>query len=77
MNKTNFLSKKEDPNFQKGKIYKEDEIGKALNDKGYIDLIDENSGNFDARNMTKDQYNKLRLLNSLNKVLNNQEPDSD
>ena len=77
MNKTNFLKQKKDPNFQKDKIYKEDEIGKVLNDKGYIDLIDEKSGNFDVNKMSEDQYNQLRLLNNLYRVVNNQEQDSE
>ena len=77
MNKTNFLKQKKDPNFQKDKIYKEDEIGKVLNDKGYIDLIDEKSGNFDVNKMSEDQYNQLRFLNNLYRVINNQEQDSE
>ena len=77
MNKTNFLKQKKDPNFQKDKIYKEDEIGKVLNDKGYIDLIDEKSGNFDVNKMSEDQYNQLRILNNLYRVVNNQEQDSE
>ena len=75
INKTNFLSQKKDPNFQKDKIYKEDEIGKVLIDKGFIDLIDEKSGNFDVNKMSEDQYNQLRLLNNLYKVVNSQEQD--
>ena len=75
INKTNFLSQKKDPNFQKDKIYKEDEIGKVLIDKVFIDLIDEKSGNFDVNKMSEDQYNQLRLLNNLYKVVNSQEQD--
>ena len=75
INKTNFLSQKKDPNFQKDKIYKEDEIGEVLIDKGFIDLIDEKSGNFDVNKMSEDQYNQLRLLNNLYKVVNSQEQD--
>ena len=75
INKTYILSQKKDPNFQKDKIYKEDEIGKVLIDKGFIDLIDEKSGNFDVNKMSEDQYNQLRLLNNLYKVVNSQEQD--
>ena len=75
--KTNFLMKRNDPNFQKDKQYKEDEIGKILNDRGYKDLLDDKSGNFDVNKMSEDQYNQLRLLNYLHNIANNQEPDSD
>jgi serine/threonine protein kinase len=77
INKTNFLSQKKDPNFIKDKIYKEDEIGKILNTKGYIDLIDEKTGNFDVNKMNEDQYNQLELLNNFYKIINNQEQDLD
>jgi len=77
LKKTNFLSLKKDANFQKDKVYKEDEIGKTLKEKGYKDLIDEKDGNFDVNKMNEDQYNQLRLLNNLHKVANNQEQDSD
>ena len=77
LKKTNFLSMKKEPNIQKDKVYKEDEIGKTLKDKGYKDLIDEKNGNFDVNKMNEDQYNQLRLLNNLHKVANNQEQDSD
>ena len=77
LKKTNFLSMKKEPNLQKDKVYKEDEIGKTLKDKGYKDLIDEKNGNFDVNKMNEDQYNQLRLLNNLHKVANNQEQDSD
>lgn len=77
LKKTNFLSLKKEPNLQKDKVYKEDEIGKTLKDKGYKDLIDEKNGNFDVNKMNEDQYNQLRLLNNLHKVANNQEQDSD
>ena len=77
LKKTNFLSLKKGPNLQKDKVYKEDEIGKTLKDKGYKDLIDEKNGNFDVSKMNEDQYNQLRLLNNLHKVANNQEQDSD
>ena len=77
LSKTNFLMSKKDPNFQKDKQYKEDEIGKTLNARGYKDLLDDKSGNFDINKMNEDQYNQLRLLNNLHKVANNQEQDSD
>ncbi len=77
LSKTNFLVHKKDPNFQKDKQYKEDEIGKTLNSRGYKDLLDSKSGNFDINKMNEDQYNQLRLLNNLHKVANNQEQDSD
>jgi NIMA (never in mitosis gene a)-related kinase len=75
--KTNFLSMKKEPNLQKDKVFKEDEIGKALKEKGCKDLIDEKNGNFDVNKMNEDQYNQLRLLNNLHNVANNQEQDSD
>ena len=37
--KTNFLIQKKDPNFKPDKVYKEDEIGKTLKEKGYKDLF--------------------------------------
>ena len=77
LNQTNFLIQKKDPNFQQGKIYKEDEIGKTLKAKGYKDLLDEKNGNFDVNKMNEDQYNQLRLLNNLHKVANNLAQDSD
>ena len=77
LSKTNFLIPKKDPNFQKDKQFKEDEIGKTLNARGYKDLLDDKSGNFDISKMNEDQYNQLRLLNNLHKVANNQEQDSD
>ena len=77
LNETNFLVQKKDPNFQQGKLYKEDEIGKTLKAKGYKDLVDEKNGNFDVNKMNEDQYNQLRLLNNLHKVANNLEQDSD
>jgi NIMA (never in mitosis gene a)-related kinase len=77
LSKTNFLMHKKDPNFQKDKQYKEDEIGKTLNARGYKDLLDDKNGNFDINKMNEDQYNQLRLLNNLHKVANNQEQDSD
>ena len=77
LKKTNFLSLKKEPKLQKDKVYKEDEIGKTLKEKGYKDLIDEKNGNFDVSKMNEDQYNQLRLLNNLHKVANNQEQDSD
>jgi hypothetical protein len=77
LGKTNFLMRKKDPNFQKDKQYKEDEIGKTLNARGYKDLLDDKNGNFDINKMNEDQYNQLRLLNNLHKVANNQEQDSD
>ena len=69
--------KRKDPNFQKDKKYKEDEIGKILDSRGYKDLLDDKSGNFDINKMSEDQYNQLRLLNILYKVANGQELDSD
>jgi hypothetical protein len=77
LGKTNFLMRKKDPNFQKDKQFKEDEIGKTLNARGYKDLLDDKSGNLDISKMNEDQYNQLRLLNNLHKVANNQEQDSD
>ena len=77
LNETNFLMQKKDPNFQQGKLYKEDEIGKTLKAKGYKDLVDEKNGNFDVNKMNEDQYNQLRLLNNLHKVANNLAQDSD
>ena len=77
LKKTNFLSMKKDPNFKKDKVYKEDEIGKTLNEKGYKDLVDEKSGNFDVNKMNEDQYNQLRFLNNLHNIANNKEQDSD
>ena len=77
LNQTNFLIQKKDPNFQQGKVYKEDEIGKTLKAKGYKDLLDEKNGNFDVNKMNEDQYNQLRLLNNLHKVANNLDQDSD
>ena len=77
LNETNFLMQKKDPNFQQGKLYKEDEIGKTLKAKGYKDLLDEKNGNFDVNKMNEDQYNQLRLLNNLHKVANNLAQDSD
>ena len=77
LSKTNFLIRKKDQNFQKDKQFKEDEIGKTLNARGYKDLLDDKSGNFDINKMNEDQYNQLRLLNNLHKVANNQEQDSD
>ena len=59
------------------KSFKEDEIGKTLNAKGYNDLVNKN-GQFDVNKMNEDQYNQLRLLNNLNKIANNdQNQDSD
>ena len=77
LNETNFLLPKKDPNFQQGKLYKEDEIGKTLKSKGYKDLLDEKNGKFDVNKMNEDQYNQLRLLNNLHKVANNLAQDSD
>ena len=77
LNETNFLLPKKDPNFQQGKLYKEDEIGKTLKSKGYKDLVDEKNGKFDVNKMNEDQYNQLRLLNNLHKVANNLAQDSD
>ena len=77
MSKTNFLRNRNDPNFQKDKQYKEDEIGKTLNARGYKDLLDDKNGNFDINKMNEDQYNQLRLLNNLHNVANNREQDSD
>ena len=77
LSKTNFLIRKKDQNFQKDKQFKEDEIGKTLNARGYKDLLDDKNGNFDINKMNEDQYNQLRLLNNLHKVANNQEQDSD
>ena len=77
LNQTNFLAQKKDPNYQQGKVYKEDEIGKTLKAKGYKDLVDEKNGNFDVNKMNEDQYNQLRLLNNLHKVANNLAQDSD
>ena len=77
LNETNFLLPKKDPNFEQGKLYKEDEIGKTLKSKGYKDLLDEKNGKFDVNKMNEDQYNQLRLLNNLHKVANNLAQDSD
>ena len=77
LNETNFLIQKKDPNFKQDKVYKEDEIGKTLKEKGYKDLLNEKNGNFDVNKMNEDQYNQLRLLNNLHKVANNEAQDSD
>ena len=77
LNQTNFLIHKNDPNFQMGKQYKEDEIGKTLKARGYKDLIDDKNGNFDVNKLNEDQYNQLRLLNNLHNVANNLAQDSD
>ena len=77
LSKINFLMKRKDPNFQKDKKYKEDEIGKILDSRGYKDLLDDKSGNFDINKMSEEQYDQLRLLNILYKVANGQELDSD
>ena len=77
LSKINFLMKRKDPNFQKDKKYKEDEIGKILDARGYKDLLDDKSGNFDINKMSEEQYDQLRLLNILYKVANGQDPDSD
>ena len=77
INETNFLLPKKDPNFKPQKIYKEEDIGQILKSKGYLDLLDEKSGNFDANKMNEEQYNQLRLLNNLYKVANNEEQDSE
>ena len=77
LNETNFLIKKKDPNFQQGKEFKEDDIGKTLKTKGYKDLINEKNGNFDVNKMNEDQYNQLRLLNNLHNVANDLAQDSD
>ena len=77
LNQTNFLIQKNDPNFQMGKQYKEDEIGKTLKAKGYKDLLDDKSGSFDVNKLNEDQYNQLRLLNNLHNVANNLAQDSD
>ena len=73
---TNFLVQK-NPNSVEDKKYKEDEVDKKFQDKGYKDLVDEKNGNFDVQKMNEDQYNQLRLLNNLHKIANNLEPDSD
>ena len=77
LSQTNFLVQKNDPNFQKGKAFKEDEIGKTLSSRGYKDLLDEKNGNFDVNKMNEDQYNQLRLLNNLHNVANNLDQESD
>lgn len=77
LSQTNFLVQKNDPNFQKGKVFKEDEIGKTLSSRGYKDLLDEKNGNFDVNKMNEDQYNQLRLLNNLHNVANNLDQESD
>ena len=83
---TNFLIQKNIPNqnpnpnqnlIKDQKNYKEDEISKKLQEKGYKDLLDEKKGNFNVEKMNEDQYNQLRLLNNLHKVANNLEMDSD
>jgi len=76
LSKINFLMKRKDPNFQKDKKYKEEEIGKILDARGYKDLLDDKSGNFDINKMSEKQYDQLRLLNILYKVANGQEQDS-
>ena len=68
---------RKDPNFQKDKKYKEEEIGKILDARGYKDLLDDKSGNFDINKMSEEQYDQLRLLNILYKVANGQDQDSD
>jgi len=75
--KTNFLIQKKDPNFKQDKVYKEDEIGKTLKEKGYKDLLNEKNGNFDVNKMNEDQYNQLTLLNNLHNVANDLAQDSD
>ena len=77
LNETNFLIQKKDPNFKQDKVYKEDEIGKTLKEKGYKDLLNEKNGNFDVNKMNEDQYNQLRLLNNLHNVANDLAQDSD
>ena len=77
LSKINFLMKRKDPNFQKDKKYKEEEIGKILDERGYKDLLDDKSGSFDINKMSEEQYDQLRLLNILYKVANGQDPDSD
>ena len=81
---TNFLIQKNIPNpnqnsnqnlIKDQKNYKEDEISKKLQEKGYKDLLDEKKGNFNVEKMNEDQYNQLRLLNNLHK--DNLEMDSD
>ena len=68
---------RKDPNFKKDKKYKEEEIGKILDARGYKDLLDDKSGNFDINKMSEEQYDQLRLLNILYKVANGQDQDSD
>ena len=74
---TNFLVQKNSSNPLEQKNYKEDEIGKKMEEKGYKDLLDEKNGNFNVEKMNEDQYNQLRLLNNLHKIANNLEMDSD
>ena len=69
---TNFLIQKKEQN-----KFKEDEVSKKFQEKGYKDLADDKNGNFDVEKMNEDQYNQLRLLNNLHKIANNLEPDSD
>ena len=77
LSKINFLMQRKDPNFKKDKKYKEEEIGKILDARGYKDLLDDKSGNFDINKMSEEQYDQLRLLNILYKVANGQDQDSD
>ena len=77
LTQTNFLVQKNQPNFQEGKVYKEDEIGKALYEKGYKDLLDEKKENFDVNKMNEDQYNQMRLLNNLHNIANDKKQNSD
>jgi len=77
LSKINFLMQRKDPNFKKDKKYKEEEIGKILDERGYKDLLDDKSGKFDINKMSEEQYDQLRLLNILYKVVNGQDPDYD
>jgi len=77
LKETNFLIQKKEHNPTEEKKYKEDEVIKKFQEKGYKDLADEKNGNFDVEKMNEDQYNQLRLLNNLHKIANNLEPDSD